>query len=371
MRWLLLSLLVLHGLIHLMGFAKAFDLAELEELTRPVSPGMGVVWLLACLGFLASAVFLLTAPRLWWLVAFASVVLSQVAIVSAWSDASFGTLANLLILAAVAYGFASQGPWSFRARYRDAVEERLARLEAEAVAETVSEAELARLPEPVRRYLRRSGAVGRPRPRHFRADLRGRIRGGPDEPWMEFTAEQHNFLDEPARFFLMDARRGGLPVDVFHAYRSGTATMRVRLLSLFPMVDARGPEMDRAETVTVLNDLALFAPGGLVDPSIEWEPVDDSTARAHYAVGGQAIRATLRFDASGDLVDFVSDDRMAASPDGTSFRPMRWSTPVEGYRDLDGARAPARGVGVWHPDEGQPWPYLEAEWGAVEVDGGR
>ena len=37
--------------------------------------------------------------------------------------------------------------------------------------------------------------------------------------------------------------------------------MRVRLLSLIPMVDASGPDLRRKETVTVFNDLCLLAPG--------------------------------------------------------------------------------------------------------------
>ena len=61
---------------------------------------------------------------------------------------------------------------------------------------------------------------------------------------MEFTAEQHNFLGEPARFFLMDARRGRLPVDVFHAFHDQSASMRVRLLSLIPLVDASGDSLE-------------------------------------------------------------------------------------------------------------------------------
>jgi hypothetical protein len=366
-RILFAALLAIHGLIHFMGVAKAFGLAELEALSRPISPGMGVVWLLAGLAFLASAPLVLRGPGAWWWLAGGGVVLSQIAIVASWSDARFGTLANVLVLVGVVYAAAATGPWSFRATYREAVREGLAGVEG-AASPVVTEADLAALPEPVRGHLRASGAVGRPRPTWFRIVWRGRIRGGPEEPWMEFTAEQHNVLGPPSRFFLMDATRGGLPVDVLHAYRGGTATMQVRLLSLVPMVDARGPEMDQAETVTVLNDLALFAPGALLDPRISWEAVDSITARALFTVGSERVSATLHFDPrSGELVDFVSDDRYAADSDGGTFRIVRWSTPVEGYRDFDGVRAPSRGVGLWHPEGSEPWAYLEGEVVELEV----
>jgi len=370
-KWILVALLTLHGLIHLMGPAKAFGWAELEDLSRPVSRGMGVLWLVAALAFLAAAGLVVAAPRVWWWVALGGVVLSQVAVVSAWEDAWLGTVANALVLAAVVHAAAVHGPWGLRAEYREAVADRVA-AGMDAVADpggapgVLDEEALAPLPPPVARYLRLVGVVGRRRPTRLRATWEGRIRGGPDDPWMGFTAEQHNFLDEPARFFFMDAVRGGLPADVYHAYRGGQATMRVRLLSLVPMVDARGPEMDRAETVTVFNDLALLAPGGLSDPAIAWEAVDDTTARARYTVAGETVTATLHFAPSGELVDFVSDDRLAATDSG--FVAMRWSTPVEGYRDFGELRAFSRGVGMWHPGGGvEPYAYFEAELTGLEV----
>ena len=42
MRWIVAILLAVHGLIHLMGFAKAFGYAELPQLTQPISREMGL-----------------------------------------------------------------------------------------------------------------------------------------------------------------------------------------------------------------------------------------------------------------------------------------------------------------------------------------
>jgi len=78
---------------------------------------------------------------------------------------------------------------------------------------------------------------------------------------MEFHAEQYNFyLGIPSRLFFMDATMKGLPVDVFHRFVGSAATFRVRLLSLITMVSAKGPVMDRGETVTLFNDMCVLAP---------------------------------------------------------------------------------------------------------------
>lgn len=357
MRWIFVVLLAVHGLVHLMGFAKAFELAELPQLAQPISRGMGVAWLGAALAMLATAVLFAAGQRGWWAAALAAVTLSQVVIVSSWGDARLGTIANALVLAGVVYGFASQGPLSFRSEYRRAVGERLAR---SAPTTTLTDEDLAHLPDPVRRYVRLSGAVGQPRVNHFASTWRGRIRGTPEDPWMEFTARQHNFIDGPARLYLMDARRGAFPVDVFHVFREGAATMRVRLLSLFPLVSAAGPELTKAESVTLFNDLCVLAPGALVDHAIEWHALDGRTVEARYTVGENTVGATLCFNVAHELVDFVSDDRLAASADGSLFTRRRWSTPLSDYRDFGSRRAGARGEGRWHLDDGE-FVYVEAE----------
>jgi hypothetical protein len=270
----------------------------------------------------------------------------------------------VLILLGVAYGFASQGPASLAAEYRRAVGKRLAQ---QPTPQTLTEADLAPLPDPVQRYLRVTGSVDQPRVHHFKATWRGRIRATTRDPWMKFTVEQHNFVHEPARFFLLHATRGGLPVTVLHTFGDHSATMRVRLLSLVPLVNAHGPEVTRAETVTLLNDLCLLAPSALIDPVIRWEPIDAHSARAHYTVGTNTVSAVLVFNDVGELVDFVSDDRLMASPDGKSFTRMRWSTPVGDYRNFGPQRVMTRGEGRWHPPEGE-FSYVELELTGMDVN---
>ncbi|MBL0133464.1 MAG: hypothetical protein IPP79_05340 [Chitinophagaceae bacterium] len=50
--------ILLHAMIHLMGFAKAFQFAELKQLTLPISKSMGLIWLITTLVFLMAIVLL-------------------------------------------------------------------------------------------------------------------------------------------------------------------------------------------------------------------------------------------------------------------------------------------------------------------------
>jgi len=253
-----------------------------------------MLWLLAGALLLCSVPVLWLAPRWFFLVGLAGALLSQAAIIASWGDAKFGTVANLLVLALAAHGAVAFGPLGLRAEYERLVRGAMAEVSARDARSPISEQDLASVPPQVQRYLRFAGVVGTPRPAGFRARMAGRIRGAADAPWMPFVAEQHNFFDPHRCYFFLEARRGGLPVDGLHVYGKSDASMRVRLLSLFPVVDVLGAEMMRGETVTVFNDLCLFAPGCLLDPDIRWREIGPECVEVTFSNPSRRCSASWR-----------------------------------------------------------------------------
>jgi hypothetical protein len=349
---------VLHGLLHLLGAAKGLGWADVAQLHQPISVTSGIGWLLGAALMVSTGVALASPPRGWWATSGVAVIVSQSLIVTSWNDAKAGTIVNVVLVAAAVYQYAARGPRSLQVRYRHEVAEALA---DSAPLELVTESDLAVLPPLIAEYVRRSGAVGQPRVDNFRARIHGRIRGGADKAWMPFAGEQVNtYSRRSSRLFRMDATMFGLPVDVLHLFVDQSASMRVRLCSLIPMVDASGPELDRAETVTVFNDLCVLAPTALVDAAVEWECLDERSVRGAFSRGRHTVKATLTFDTDGDLVDFHSDDRSGFSPDGKQPTTRTWSTPIERYRTLHGRRLATLGEARWSDaPAGGSYAYLE------------
>ena len=87
------------------------------------------------------------------------------------------TIVAVALTAVAAYAFLTRGPRSFRARFARDTANALAR---HAEASVVTEADLARCPLPVQRYLREVGVIGQPAVRNYRLRFRGRIRSAPD-----------------------------------------------------------------------------------------------------------------------------------------------------------------------------------------------
>ncbi len=364
MKLLFASLVFMHGLIHLMGPAKAFSWAELPQLTQPISKPMALLWLLAAVLLFATATTLYLLPRWWWVSGVLAVAISQAVIITSWNDAKYGTIANAILLVAVVLGFLSQGPSSFRAEYDRAVERELERAADTAI---LTEAYLAHLPVAVQRYLRTAGAVGQPRVQNFRARFRGQIRSGPNARWMTFTAHQFSSFDEPSRFFFMNASMFGVPFQALHIYFGPSATMRVKVASLLRVADAKGPDMDRAETVTLLNDMCILAPGALISRSISWNEVDSRTVRASFTNAGHTVSAEISFNDAWELTNFWSDDRLRSSPDGKSFTTTRWSTPMADYRAFGPHRVGVHGEARWHLADGE-FAYGRFELEAIEYN---
>ena len=362
MRLLLSAIILVHGLIHLMGFAKAFNLGDMSQLTQPILRPVGLLWLFTGLAFVAAGVLLVLDQRIWWWIGAPALLLSQGLIFASWRDAKFGTLANLIVLAPVIAAALDAGPTSYRSQFQAAAREGLAR-----VAETplVTEADLSPLPAPVQRYLRYTGTVGKPRVRSFRAVFTGQFRNGLKARWMPFRSEQYNFWDQPTRVFWMRASMLGLPVEGLHLFLGPSATMRIKAASFFEVVNARGPQMNQGETVTLFNDLCVMAPACLIDrQSIEWEPTGPLEARARFTNQGITIRALLSFDETGRLIDFLSDDRFM-SADGKAFTSYPWSTPVREYRDIGGRMLPSAAELVWHTPEGE---FTYGRFALVEIE---
>jgi hypothetical protein len=362
MRFLFSGLLLLHGLIHLMGFASAFGYARIEGMPE-LSRAAGALWLIAALLFVATSWQFAEKVESWWLAALVAAVLSQGLIVDAWKEAKFGTVVNLIALVAIAPGLARALPDSPARQYASAVREGLASANLDVL---LTDAQTTHLPAIVRKYLRRAGAIGRVSVSSTRAVFEGRIRNGIDSEWMPMAVEQYNFFATNVRAFRIESSLHGIPFEGLHLFDRSGATMRVRVASTVPVADAAGPEMDQSETVTLFNDMCLLAPSTLIDSRITWEPLDALSVRAAFTYHGITIHAVLRFDETGDLVDFESDDRYQTT-DGRAYAKYPWRTPVRDYRAVDGRRIWTQGEAIWMMPSG-PFTYGEFRLQSIEYN---
>lgn len=361
MRTAFLCLVAIHGLVHLLGFLKAFLPDRVSQLAREVSKPVGMLWLCTTLLFIIACVSIIVRLESWWVFAATGILLSQFLILRSWKVAKYGTLPNLLILVPVFISFLNSLPSSYQNRYRSEVERRLG---PSSDSSLVGEKDLQRLPPAVRRYLQYVGAVGKPRVDRLRAKFRGSMKRSMEGGWMDITARQYDFFDEPARVFYIESTMFGIPFDGLHLYAGTAATMQIKVASLVQVADAKGEMMFRGETVTLFNDMCVLAPATLIDTAISWEEVDSLTVMATFRNKGATVSAELSFNEEGALTDFLSNDRYLTT-DGGTYLNYPWSTPIRDYREVDGRMIPMYVEAVWETPEGE---YLYARFNLTEIE---
>ena len=118
MKFVVLGLLVVHGLIHGMGFAVTWKLAELQGISRvpavlarsepsdALIKFLGLVWLVAGVSFLVAGGLVLANSAAWRPIAIGAAVISMIVIVLGWKDAPMGAVANAFVVAT-----ALSAPW--------------------------------------------------------------------------------------------------------------------------------------------------------------------------------------------------------------------------------------------------------------------
>jgi hypothetical protein len=342
MKVIFVLILTIHGLIHAIGFAKAFKYGKIAQITQDISQPLGMVWLVTGLLFIAVTLLFLLGKSEWSLLGIVAAIASQILIFTVWQDAKFGTIPNLIILVVA---ILSLGTTNFENGFHQDVRENLARTNR-LPTELLTEADLKPLPDSVQRYLRYANVINKPKVKSTRIVFEGKMRDkGKD--YFPFTSEQYNFFDEPTRLFFMKGKMFGLTVPGYHRYSDAKAMMDIRLFGLFPIVQQSGEMMDKAETVTLFNDMCLMAPATLIDQRIQWRESDRNSAQATFTNRGITITATLYFNEQGQLINFKSDDRTAIA----DMKQYPFSTPISDYQNLNGINIMSCGEAVWgYPD---------------------
>jgi hypothetical protein len=337
-------LLLLHGFIHCIGFVKAFNLTHISAITKEISKPFGIIWLLTALLLVATAILYFTKNNTWFIVAIVAVLLSQILIITFWKDAKFGSIANVIIVFVAITSWASH---RFENQFEADVKNHLAQSKF-STADLLKETDIVLLPLPVQKYIRYTGAIGKPKVKNMKVVFDGEMRDkGKD--FFKFTSTQYNFFDNPTRLFFMKAKMYGTKVPGYHCYQNATASMQIKLLGLFNVVNVKGNEMNKAETVTVFNDMCLMAPASMIDKRIEWSPMDSLSAKATFTNGSYKITAILYFNEMGQLINFISDDRYAI----TDMKQYRFSTPAKEYSLINDRNVLKYGEAVWHYPEGE------------------
>jgi len=348
------AILIIHGLIHLMGFGKAFQFAEINQLTQTIHKPIGILWLISALLFIIAAAVFLLKKDWWWMVAVPALALSQLLIIMYWPDAKYGTIANAIILVGIVIGY---GTWSFNAMLKNELEAFITPVTSG--KEVVTKEMLGDLPPVVQKWLERSNVIGKEIVYSAHLQQIGEMRTAPDGKWMPVKAEQWFKTEKPGFVWVADVKAAlGIYLAGRDKYENGEGHMLIKLLSLITVADAKGKETGQGAMLRYFAEIIWF-PSAALNDYIQWEQIDSTTAKATMTYGGITAPGLFKFDANGDVVSFEAK-RYYNRKGGATLEDWFIQIEPNGYKEFEGVRIPARSSVTWKLKEGDfTWYKLE------------
>lgn len=348
-------LIIIHGLIHLLGFIKGFSIREVKELSLPISKSMGALWLLTFVLFLLYGVLQFTSHQYAWLIGFISVVLSQLLIIVFWKDAKLGTIPNIPILIISIMSF---GSYLFHLHVDQEVKHLLSKPKT-SNERVISEKDIEELPIPVKNWLRKVGIIGKPLISSGKVSQKAQMKIKPDQKeWMDATAFQYSIIDEPAFIWTTNVTMNRfLSFQGRDKFEEGKGEMLIKVNSLFNVIDEKGDQIDEGSIQRFLGEMVWF-PSLALSQYISWERINDSSAKATMEYKGTKGSGTFHFNSDGDVIKFTTM-RFMGSENNTKRH--LWTLTVNetnAYNSFNGIRVPVNMEAKWSLESGD-WTWLK------------
>lgn len=351
MRIAFIILIGRHGIIHLFGFFKAYGIAEFNAISQPISKVYGMLWFLTFLLFVVTIVLNLIHSDYWWLSGFLAVLFSQVLIFNYWSDAKFGTIANIIILLAAIIGFSS---FNFKEKIKKERIELFKNSQREK-GKIISSNTLDGLPTIIQKWLTNSGVVGTKTIFNVYLTQELQLKLKPDqENWNEGKAEQYFTIHPPAfNWNISTEMNSFLSVVGRDKFFEGKGEMIIKLLSVIPVANAKDEKkIDQATLQRYLAEIVWF-PSASLSQHIEWETIDAHAARATMTYRGTVGSGVFHFDKYGNFEKFVA----MRYQDSNAEKPTEWTVIATKIEERNGIKIPIECEASWELKSGN-WTWL-------------
>ena len=109
----------------------------------------------------------------------------------------------------------------------------------------------------------------------------------------------------------------------------GVGYMKVKLLSVVKIIDARGKELDQGALIRWLGEAPWFPTALLPSEKLKWEPIDNDSAKVIFTDKDLTVDGVFYFNEQGQITDF--------SAKRYRYKDMeKWSGIYRDYKEIEG-----------------------------------
>jgi hypothetical protein len=229
--------------------------------------------------------------------------------------------------------------------------------------EVVRQSDLYGLPTIVQKWMYQSGVIGKEKAITVQLKQKAYMRLGSDKPWMPVEAEQFFRVDEPG--FIWKAKVKMAPLlyifgkDMYH---KGKGQMLIKILALIKIVNSTGKEIDQGSILRYLAEIIWF-PTGALSKYIEWDEIDEHSARAIMSYRGITASGVFTFNDNGEPIKFAAKRFREM---GGKYELTDWGGYSKEFKKMGDLRIPTQGEVIWKLPTGDfdwfHWEITEIEY---------
>ena len=243
--------------------------------------------------------------------------------------------------------------------HKKAAKERTAMLQkASKTTKTIQEEELKKLPLPVKKWLTSCGVTGKKRTNTAFVEQKLKMKLKPDQvKWYKGRANQLFTIENPGFNWAMQMKISPIiNIKARDKFANGNGEMHIKMNNLITITKARGTKIDEASLQRFLGELVWF-PSAALSEQIQWEAIDNTSARATIHVNGTKASGIFSFNAQGEVVSFSA---MRFKDTGAEAEKRLWINTVEKTGIMNGIKVPVKTTTTWRLDDGD-WTWLKLE----------
>lgn len=227
--------------------------------------------------------------------------------------------------------------------------------------QTVDLTEIQDLPVPVKKYLHLALKHGAAMIHSASMSQAGGFRAKPEmNGWSDMAALQV-FSTNP-RAFVWDASISvtqGISIQVRDSYIGGKGAMRVKLISLLPLVDAESAdELNEGALQRYLAEAVWFPTALLPSQGVTWSAMTSNKAWACINDSGSTASLEFEFNSAGEIVSVYSPGRYREI--SGKYEKTPWKGYFSDYREIDRYLIPTSARVEWHLHD-RIYPYWQAK----------
>ncbi len=186
------------------------------------------------------------------------------------------------------------------------------------------------LPTPVQRYFRLVLKEDQPYISYVRILHNGYFKTNLRKNWISIKGKQYFNIENPG-FIWQGTTSFFTARDM---YMNGEGSLVVSIMSLYNIIDSKGPEFDQGELLRWLSESVWFPTNLLPSEKLAWTEMDDFSANLEFTYKDLKLKYIVTFNTKGEITELETKRYMDKDHLET------WIAKISDYKNLNDISVP-------------------------------